>query len=127
MLTEQILLRSFRDGLNTAIRVRARRPNKLYQIELPAFMGDGDGAQIYVESGDKGKVVMTDLGATCMRISYTTKITKKVEAQLARLAEPQGFSYVDGEFRAEIPLTELMPAALGLLQIQAQAEHWMSA
>lgn len=86
-------------------------------------MSDGDGARIYVELESPSQLVMTDLGAVCMRLSYTTKLSKSLEEMLARLAETQGFSFEDGEFRAEITQNEMLPAALGLLQIQAQAEQ----
>lgn len=123
MLTEQAILQSFRDGLDTKASVRSRRPNRLYQVNLPAFMADGDAAQIYLEVESPSKLVMTDLGATCMRLSYTTKLTKALEAALAEAANAQGFSYADGEFRVEIAPGDMLPAALGLLQIQAQAEQ----
>ena len=61
---------AFTTGLDAAARVRVRRPGSLFQVELPAYMGDGDAAAIYVRPGKNGSVILTDLGSTRTRISY---------------------------------------------------------
>ena len=103
-------------------RVRARRPQRLYQVEIPAFLADGDAAQIYLRELGSGEVTMTDLGHTAMRLSYTRKITRDVEAALTKLGERHGFRFQDGEFVAQMPRSEITAGAIGLAQIEAAAE-----
>lgn len=121
--TAETLRDAFAAGLDGAARVRVRRPGTLFQVELPAFMGDGDVAAIYVRPGTDGALVVTDLGSTRTRISYQRKTTAEVDDELAQLAGLQGLRLEDGEIRTEVASRDLLAAALGLLQVEAQAER----
>lgn len=121
--TPQTLRDAFVSGLDGAARVRVRRPNSLFQVELPAYMGDGDAAAIYVRPRRDGGLIVTDLGSTRARISYQRKLSAEIDAEIARLATDQGLRLEDGEIRAEVPMSELLAASLGLLQVEAQAER----
>jgi Domain of unknown function DUF1828 len=121
-ITAETLHQAFASGLDTGARIRVRRPS-LFQVELPAFMGDGDGAAIYVRPGKNGSFVVTDLGSTRMRISYQRKPTGEIDEALSQLAELQGMQLEKGELRAEVGARDLLAATLGLLQVEAQAER----
>lgn len=121
--TAETLRDAFATGLDAGARVRVRRPGSLFQVELPAFMGDGDVAAIYVRPGKNGSLVVTDLGSTRTRISYQRKPTGEVDEALAHLAELQGMHLEEGEIRTEVGARDLLAAALGLLQVEAQAER----
>jgi hypothetical protein len=120
--TAETLHQAFASGLDTGARIRLRRPG-LFQVELPAFMGDGDGAAIYVRPGKNGSLVVTDLGSTRMRISYQRKPTGEIDEALSQLAEQQGMHLHEGEIRTEVGARDLLAATLGLLQVEAQAER----
>jgi hypothetical protein len=108
-------------GLGTGIAVRARRPG-LYQIHVPAYLADGDGAAVYVKALGDARVRVTDIGQTCMRLSYTRKIDSDVINVLSRLATWHGMKLEDGELATEVPANEIMAAMLALLQVEAAAE-----
>jgi len=122
MTTAESLRLAFTSGLDGRARVRVRRPASLFQIDLPAFMGDGDGVAIYVRPAKGDTLVVTDLGSTRTRLSYQRKVTAELDEELGRLAEHQGLVFEDGEIRAVVPTGELLAASLGLLQVEAQAE-----
>jgi len=122
--TPESLHRAFATALDSEASVRVRRPGRLFQVDLPAYMGDGDAAEIYVRPGRaEGSLVVTDLGSTRTRISYRREVDESVDAELARLAEPHGIELLDGELQVEVPANELFAATLGLLQVEAQAEQ----
>ena len=115
MTTVESLHHAFASGLDAAARVRARRPGSLFQVELPAFMGDGDVAAIYVRPARGEKLLVTDLGATRTRLSYHRRVTPELDEELGRLAGHQGLAFEDGEIRAEVTTSDLLAASLGLL------------
>lgn len=122
--TAEALHRAFATALDSEASVRVRRPGRLFQVELPAYMGDGDVAEIYVRPGKaEGALVVTDLGSTRTRISYQRELNEALDAELAQLAEPHGLKLLDGELQVEVGPSELFAAALGLLQVEAQAER----
>lgn len=123
MITDEALHRAFADGLDASARVRARRRGSLFQVELPAYMGDGDAAAIYVRPGTSGHLVVTDLGSTRMRLGYTRKLTGELDEEIDQLARGQGLVFEEGEIRAEVGERDLLAASLGLLQAEAQAER----
>lgn len=123
MTTVESLHQAFAGGLDASAHVRVRRPGSLFQIDLPAFMGDGDAAAIYVRPAKGDRLLVTDLGSTRTRLSYARRVTGELDEELARLAEHQGLTFEDGEIRAEVGERELLAAALGLLQVEAQAER----
>ncbi|MGH7271774.1 MAG: DUF1828 domain-containing protein [Polyangiaceae bacterium] len=123
MTTVESLHHAFAQGLDAAARVRARRPGSLFQVELPAFASDGDVAAIYVRPGSDGRLLVTDLGSTRTKVSYARTMTCEVDEELARLAEHQGLTFEEGEIRTEVSARDLLAAALGLLQVEAQAER----
>jgi len=107
--------------------VRALRPNRLYQITLPVYLADGDAAFIFVEPTDDGRLVMSDMGQTSMRLSYTRASSDSSARALERLAERHGFSLQDGTIRTHVRNNEIVAGALGLLQIEAEAEATITA
>jgi hypothetical protein len=121
--TAESLRDAFATGLDAAARIRVRRPGSLFQVELPAFMGDGDAAAIYVRPGKNGSVVLTDLGSTRTRISYQRKPSADLDDELSQLAHLQGLRLEEGEIRTEVEVRDILAAALGLLQVEAQAER----
>lgn len=112
----------FRAGFGASARVRARRPNVLFQLDIPAFLADGDAAAIYVRPLGDGRALMSDLGQTCMRLSYEMSVGNKERETLARLATRHGFSLYEERLEAKMPMSELLAGAIGLIQIQAEAE-----
>jgi hypothetical protein len=57
----------------------------------------GDAALVFVRPEEDGRVTLTDLGHTCMRLSYTRRLTEKTDAVLRALAERHGFTLKQGE------------------------------
>lgn len=117
------LREAFASGLDASASVRVRRPGSLFQVELPAFMSDGDAAAIFVRPSSAGSLVVTDLGSTRTRLSYERELSAEIDDELARLAELQGLRVEGGEIQVEVAPSELLAAALGLLQVEAQAER----
>jgi hypothetical protein len=109
-------------GFGDAATLRTCRPGRLFQVEIPAFLPDGDGVQLYIEPGDGDRVRVTDIGQTTMRLSYTRDIDDAATAALARAAQRNGFMLEGGTLSAEVLEKELIPALFGLAQIQAVAE-----
>jgi len=103
------------------ISVRARRPG-VYQIQVPAALGDSDGALVFVREAKSERLVVTDLGHTLMRASYSQPLSPRMTDAVERLAKRNGFELIEGEVRATVPWSEFLVAVLGLVQIQAQAE-----
>lgn len=122
MINASTIESALRAGFGETTKVRARRPGTIYQIEIPAYLADGDAAAIFVRPGGNGRVVMTDLGHTSMRLSYSRKLTPAVDEALDRLARRHGFTHTDGAIASEMPTSEVFAGAMGLLQIEAEAE-----
>lgn len=122
-VTAEALAGLVRDGLGESVSVRARRPGgKLFQIEIPAFLPDGDAAQIYLEPRG-GTYVVSDIAQTMMRLSYTRDLTDQMREKLAELAESHGFGLTEaGRIEAVVRPDELVGALFGLAQIEAVAE-----
>jgi hypothetical protein len=108
-------------------RVRARRPDRLYQIDIPASLADGDAPSIFVEPGEDGRLRISDQGMTTMRLSYTAAVSDATTNVLERLADRHGFGVVEGAIVADVRKDEVLAAALGLLQIEAEAEATITA
>lgn len=108
-------------GFGKGASVRARRPG-LYQVNLPAYLSDGDAATIFVESVAPDRVRVSDLGHTLMRISYTRKMSDSSIQALEHLARLHGFDLVDGSVVGEMRSDEVLAGVLGLIQIEAEAE-----
>lgn len=110
-------------GFDSSASVRVRRPGLIYQIELPAFLADGDAAQIFVRTeAPSGCVTVTDLGQTLMRLSYTRALSDPAVERLERLASAHRFSFQNGQFFRHVPFDELFAAALALAQLETEAE-----
>lgn len=107
--------------------VSARRPDRLFQIAIPAYLTDGDAPSIYVEPLDADRVLMSDQGMTAMRLSYTSAVNDASMNALARLAEQHGFRLQEGSLVAEVKTGEIIAGALGLLQIESEAEATVKA
>jgi hypothetical protein len=121
MTAEEIEI-AIRAGFGERALIRTRRAGQIYQIQLPAFFSDGDGVNIFVRPSDDGRLRMTDLGQTAMRLSYTRDLNASAAQAMERLAAVHGFDYSNGEITATILLKEIFPAALGLAQIESEAE-----
>jgi hypothetical protein len=108
-------------GFNSTAKVRERRPGRIYQIDLPAYLADGDPANIFVKPDERGWL-LTDLGHTCQRISYSRELTKSAMSSLRKLAERYRFGFDGGQIYAHFKPSELFPYAMRLAQLQAEAE-----
>lgn len=117
---------ALREGFGN-ISLRTRRPRQIYQLEIPAWMSDGDGAQIYIQLRGEGRVSVTDLGTTATRLSYLAPLSERNASILSDLAEAQGFDFIDGRIEAAVGLGEIVPAVLGLLQVETVAEEVIEA
>lgn len=102
--------------------VRVRRPGALFQVNLPAMHEDGDGVSIFVKPRKDGRLVVTDLGMTFMRMSYGFNVTDAIVAQVEGVARANGFGIRDGRIQATIEARDLVPAMFGLMQIEVLAE-----
>lgn len=104
-----------------------RRPGRIYQIDLPAFLGDGDGVFIFVVPGPEATVRLSDLGQTTLRLSYTRRITPQVTSTLGRLADRHGLKLEDGRLFVDVPANEFLAGILALIQVQTAAETAITA
>jgi Domain of unknown function DUF1828 len=111
-----------RKGFGSEASVRARRPGVLFQVNLPAYLSDGDAVAVYLRPTADGRLIMTDLGHTCMRLSYSRKLTDGVLATVADLAQRHGFALEEQRLATTIQRADILGAALGLVQIQSEAE-----
>ncbi|NNB89915.1 MULTISPECIES: DUF1828 domain-containing protein [Corallococcus] len=116
-LTEQLL-----EGFGSSARVTTRRAGLIYQVEIPAFLADGDPVSIFVRPDTGGFLTVTDLGQTCMRLSYVRPITPSVEASLEQIAQRHGLRFHEGQIFARVPQMDLFPTAMALAQAEAEAE-----
>lgn len=116
------LQRRVRSDFGEFIAVTSRQSGTVFQVEFPAFLGDGDAAAIFIEHEHGGNgYVVTDLAQTLTRLSCTRDDVFSVLEQLSELAERQGFLVDNGAIRCEVSDKELMGAILGLAQIEACA------
>lgn len=111
-----------RAGFGTDASVRARRPGVLFQVNLPAYLADGDSVAVYIRPCADGRLTVTDLGHTCMRLSYSRKLTEEVLSTVADFAQRHGFSLEEERITATIQPADILGAALGMIQIQSEAE-----
>lgn len=111
-----------RAGFGSTAQVRARRPGKLFQIELPAYLADGDAATIFVRPELDGRVTITDLGHTCMRLSYVRPVSGTAENTIRRIAERHGFKFHQGQIFSAVTTEDLFTSALRLAQIESEVE-----
>jgi hypothetical protein len=111
-----------RRGFGSEASVRARRPGVLFQLNLPAFLADGDGIAVYLRPNADGRLTMTDLGHTCMRLGYSRKLTDPVLATVGELAQRHGFTLDQERIAAVIDRGDVIGAALGMIQVQSEAE-----
>jgi len=116
-LTERL-----REGFGSSAKVTTRRAGRIFQIELPAYLADGDAANIFVRPEPGGYVVVTDLGHTCMRLSYVRALTGTVTDAVEQIATRHGLRFEEGQIFARVPLQDLFTTALALAQTQAEAE-----
>lgn len=122
-LTQDRLADVVRSGFGEGIRVSTRRPGRIFQVSIPAYMSDGDAVIIFIEKTKRAGVLrVTDLAHTLMRLTYEDDFTDDMLAGLEALAERNGFSVSDGAVQTEVPERELLPALMGLVQIEACAE-----
>lgn len=113
--------RALKDAFGALVSVRARRPG-LLQVNVPAVMGDGDGALIFIRRMSDGRIEITDMGHTAMRATYTQPWSDKMREPLSALSRAQGFEFVDGSVVSHVPDDQLLAGIFGLVQIQSKAE-----
>jgi len=121
------LSRALHEGFGASATVRPRRPGKLYQVDIPSYLADGDSAGVYVRPEEDGRVTLTDLGHTCMRLSYTRRLNERTDAAIRKLSERHGFQFFSGEIFATMPLQEITAGAIALAQIESSAESALTA
>lgn len=118
-LVQQQLLREF----SSVTRVQSRRPGKTIQVQLPAYLSDGDAATIFVEDAGDGLLLVSDLAHTVMRLSYVNSSIDSALPALEHIAGQHGFHWEDGALVARVDQGELIGAIFGLAQIESAAEH----
>src|SRR5262245_18674976 len=111
-----------RAGFGAQATVRARRPGAIFQVNLPAYLADGDAVAVYLRPTADARLTMTDLGHTCMRLSHTRKLTGRILSTIAHLAQRHGFTLEEHRIAATIQREDVLGAALGMIQIQSEAE-----
>lgn len=122
-LTIEDVSAAVRDGFGPDVLVSARRPGKIFQVDLPAFMADGDAVSAFIQPGSTRDLFrVTDLANTLMRLTYEQDLTPEMELELEELADRNGFSVREGEVFVETTRRELSAALMGMVQIQACAE-----
>lgn len=77
---EKEILRILKDGFNSHVRVKLRRPN-LYQIFCPFYHPDGDMVNIFLKL-EGSKFIIQDMGSTLMRLSYEFEIDTEHKRKL---------------------------------------------
>lgn len=122
MMEIESLTRDLQARFGAGLSVETRRPHSVYQIQVPAFLADGDIAQVFVCPAPDGRVRITDLGATRMRLSYTRQLTGRLELTLEGIAQRHGFSLVSGEIQTTTASGELVAGIIGLIQVESAAE-----
>lgn len=122
-MDDRILTEQLRAGFGSTAKVTTRRPGVIYQVELPAFLADGDAVTLFVKPEPDGRmVVVTDLGQTCMRLSYSREITGSTVDELEKVAMRHGLKFSEGQIFARVPIEHLFTTALALAQTEAEAE-----
>lgn len=105
------------------VQLQMRRPN-LAQLLVPAYMGDADGAFVYVEPTESG-IQLTDVGMTLMRLSYEQDINERTHESLGKLARQHGVNYDEDTGSLTVPIADdgaLVPAVFALVQASTAAE-----
>jgi hypothetical protein len=125
-MTSEEVHSAVRAAFGESARVETKRPG-LYQLHVPMFLSDGDGSQIFLRVARSGALQMTDLGQTCMRLSYLHSLTDEARAEIAAVADRQGFELKEDRLVAEIGMRDLVAGALGLAQVEAVAEAAITA
>jgi hypothetical protein len=127
-LSTKILTQAIQAGFGDAVTISARRPGRIFQVTVPAYLPDGDAALLFVEpTGQEGIVRVSDLAHTMMRLSYTIDDEEDAAVRLEQFAARQGFDLVEGSLTASVPVGELLGALLGLAQVEATAEFALAA
>jgi hypothetical protein len=121
-MTAETLMEILRSRLDPNALVRVRRPGSLFQVNLPAFHADGDAVSVFVRPLADGRILVTDLGMTFMRMSYGAKLTDAIESEVAKVAKLNGFELREGRIQARVVARDLMPAIFGLIQTEILAE-----
>ena len=123
LMTVEALSSAVMRGLGDHVSVRSRRPGRLFQVEIPAHLADGDSAIIFVEPSKDGHgYKVSDLAHTVMRLGYTRDVTDHNIEQLGELAERHGFSVTEDSIETHVGERELIGALFGLAQIESSAE-----
>jgi hypothetical protein len=108
-------------AFGASVEVRARRPG-LYQVTLPAHLADRDAALVFVRLLPDARVHVSDVGHTCMRLSYTRKLEADTLEAIGRLARFHGLSLENGEIGVTVPSDEILAATLALVHVETAAE-----
>lgn len=103
------------------VGVRVARPDRRFQLFVPAYALDGDGLQVFVEPVGADFLV-TDLGATFMRASYAGELSRAQEDAVTDLARRQGLELEEGALRVTVREENLLAAVFGLVQTQVSVE-----
>ncbi len=104
------------------IDIRLRRPG-VVQVYVPMNHEDGDGIEVFVDEryNIDGKIRVTDLGKTLMRLSYTFDVDSDSKRSiLNRIVESNGANIEDGEIFIDVDYGDLYASAMQLAQISAK-------
>ena len=112
--------------------VKCRHPQAMYQVSFtPITHEDGDGIQIYISTDTESpdEVIVTDMGDTWMRLSFSTDIDNPhVQSGVQRIARMSGVS-CDASLSIKVDLNKnnLCGAIFNLVAVTLRIlayEHW---
>jgi hypothetical protein len=121
------LTRAIHDGFGDAVKIETKRPGRIFQVSIPAYLPDGDAALLFVEPAGRHGIRVSDLAHTMMRLSYKMDDEEDTAEKLSRIAARQGFALSDGTLSVTVGTAELLGALLGLAQVEATAEYALAA
>jgi hypothetical protein len=109
---------SLREQAKFGINVRLRRPG-LIQVYVPMLHEDGDIIEVFIDERypHDGKVRITDLGKTLMRLSYTFEVdTDSRRGILNQIVMANGVEIEDGALFMDAEKHEVYAAVMQLAQ-----------
>ena len=98
------------------IALYERRPG-LFQLVAPLYHEDGDMLSIFLQPLDDGRVRITDMADTVMRLSYTYQLdTANKERVFQRILAEGGLGEMDGHLFIDSEIQALYPSVLQFAQ-----------
>lgn len=125
--TEEDLKKLVTRVLGESVTVHKMRLPGLYGLHVPAYLDDNDGVGVYVKLLPSGRLVVTDMATTVMRLSFTMEIDDRVDEALTRLAKSRDLEREGGQICAYPDESELAATVYALIQTCTVAEATIEA